>query len=101
MADERYLIEGEFPHGSEITVKGTLAGSRIIPEQAEPVVLTAEKILADLQTVPAITSAVKFLFFTFTPPHRGFISQSLTSCCAIGVCKKWLKDHWKLKIYRA
>jgi replication factor A1 len=45
---ERYLIEGEFPHGSEITVKGILAGCRIIPDRVEPVVLSAEKILADL-----------------------------------------------------
>lgn len=46
----RYLIEGEFPHGSEIAVKGILTGSRIVPEQVEPVVLTAEKILAELRT---------------------------------------------------
>lgn len=42
---ERYLIEGTFTHGSEVTVTGSLSGSRIIPNQAEPVVLDAESVL--------------------------------------------------------
>ena len=46
---ERYLIEGEFPHGSEIAVKGILTGCRIVPEQVVPVVLTADQVLADLR----------------------------------------------------
>jgi replication factor A1 len=42
---ERYLIEGTFTHGSEVTVTGLLSGSRILPEQVEPVVLNAESVL--------------------------------------------------------
>ena len=46
---ERYLIEGTFTHGSEVTVTGLLSGSRIIPEQVEPVVLDAESVLQNVQ----------------------------------------------------
>ena len=42
---ERYLIEGTFMHGSEIRVTGLLSGSRILPEQVEPVVPDAESVL--------------------------------------------------------
>jgi replication factor A1 len=46
----RYLIEGNFTHGTEVTVTGTLTGSRILPELVEPVVLRSEEILADIRT---------------------------------------------------
>ena len=42
---ERYLIEGTFTHGSEVTVTGLLSGSRILPETVEPVVLDAGSVL--------------------------------------------------------
>ena len=45
---ERYLIEGTFTHGSEVTVTGLLSGSRIIPEQVEQVVLDAESVLRNV-----------------------------------------------------
>jgi replication factor A1 len=46
---ERYLIEGTFVHGSEMRVRGILSGSRIIPEQVEPVVPDAGAVLRDLR----------------------------------------------------
>ncbi|MFA4825534.1 MAG: nucleic acid-binding protein [Methanoregula sp.] len=46
---DRYLIEGSFPHGTELRVSGLLKGSRIIPEQAESVVLTPDEIMVHLQ----------------------------------------------------
>jgi hypothetical protein len=46
---ERYLIEGPFTHGSEVTVTGLLSGSRIIPERVEPVVLDAESVLRNVR----------------------------------------------------
>lgn len=45
---ERYLIEGSFAHGTDITVSGILSGSRIIPESTGPVVVTAADLLAKL-----------------------------------------------------
>ncbi len=33
---ERYLIDGDFPHGIEMQVTGILSGSRIIPKEARP-----------------------------------------------------------------
>jgi len=46
---ERYLIDGSFPHGTELKVTGLLKGSRITPTQAEPVVLKPDEILANLR----------------------------------------------------
>ena len=46
---ERYIIEGDFPHGSVMKISGTLSGSRIIPATTEPVVITQEDVLAHLQ----------------------------------------------------
>ncbi|MDD1685016.1 MAG: nucleic acid-binding protein [Methanoregula sp.] len=46
---ERYLIAGKFTHGDEVKVTGLLAGSRIIPEQSEPVVLDTESLLKNVQ----------------------------------------------------
>ncbi|MGB7789086.1 nucleic acid-binding protein [Methanoregula sp.] len=43
---ERYLIEGNFPVGTELQVTGVLAGSRIIPEQVIPVEISAIDLLA-------------------------------------------------------
>jgi replication factor A1 len=45
---ERYLIEGTFSHGSEVKVTGLLSGSRILPEQVEPVVLDTESVLQNV-----------------------------------------------------
>ena len=46
---DRYLIEGSFPHGTGLLVSGILKGSRIIPTQAEPVVLKPDDVLAHLR----------------------------------------------------
>jgi replication factor A1 len=45
---ERYLIDGTFPHGSEMKVSGIMTGGRIIPEKAEPVELHADDVTAHL-----------------------------------------------------
>jgi replication factor A1 len=42
---DRYLIEGSFPHGTELKVTGLLKGSRIIPTLAEPVVLKPDEVM--------------------------------------------------------
>ncbi len=46
---DRYLIEGSFPHGTGLKVTGLIKGSRIVPTQAEPVVLKRDDVLAHLQ----------------------------------------------------
>ena len=46
---KRYLIEGSYTHGSEVKITGILAGSRIIPDHVEPVVITAEDLMVRLQ----------------------------------------------------
>ena len=43
---DRYLIDGDFPAGTELQVNGILAGSRIIPEQVVPVEISATDLLA-------------------------------------------------------
>jgi len=43
---DRYLIDGDFPAGTELQVTGILAGSRIIPEQVVPVEISAGDLLA-------------------------------------------------------
>jgi replication factor A1 len=45
---ERYIIDGTFPHGSEMKVSGIMTGGRIIPEKAEPVELHADDVTAHL-----------------------------------------------------
>ena len=45
---ERYLVEGTFTHGDEITLRGTVSGSRIHPDHAEPVVISRDALLADI-----------------------------------------------------
>ena len=46
---DRYLIDGSFPHGTGLKVTGLIKGSRIVPTQAEPVVLKRDEVLAHLQ----------------------------------------------------
>jgi len=46
---ERYLIEGNFPHGAEMRVTGILSGSRIIPEHVQPVELKLETLLLEIR----------------------------------------------------
>jgi replication factor A1 len=46
---ERYLIEGDLPHGAEMRLTGILSGSRIIPECIQPVELKPETLLDELQ----------------------------------------------------
>lgn len=46
---ERYIIEGDFQHGSEMKVSGVLSGSRIIPGVAEPIAITPEGVMGHLQ----------------------------------------------------
>ena len=46
---ERYLIEGDLPHGSEMRVTGILSGNRIIPECVQPVELRPETLLEELR----------------------------------------------------
>jgi replication factor A1 len=46
---KRYLIEGDFPHGSEVLVTGTLTGSRIIPKSVQPVEIRPENLLLELR----------------------------------------------------
>ena len=46
---ERYLIEGDLPHGAEMRVTGILSGSRIIPECIQPVELRPESLLEELR----------------------------------------------------
>ena len=46
---DRYLIGGDFTHGTEVVVTGTLSGSRIMPEKVNPVKLLSEEILADIR----------------------------------------------------
>jgi replication factor A1 len=45
---ERYLIEGDLPHGIEMQVTGTLSGSRIIPEHTRTIDLEPEPILVQI-----------------------------------------------------
>ena len=47
----RYLIEGNFPAGTELQVTGTLVGSRIIPEEIVQVPITADTVMAHLQAI--------------------------------------------------
>lgn len=46
---ERYLIEGTFVHGTEVTVSGILAGSRIRPDTINPVSTDAEAVLQNVR----------------------------------------------------
>jgi replication factor A1 len=45
---ERYLIDGEFPAGSEMRITGVLSGSRIIPDTAEPAEKNPEEVAGRL-----------------------------------------------------
>jgi ssDNA-binding replication factor A large subunit len=46
---ERYLLDGDFPHGIEMQVTGILSGSRIIPEDAQIIDLKPGPVLAQIQ----------------------------------------------------
>lgn len=46
---DRYLIEADHPPGTEVTVTGTQAGSRIIPVEIVPVEISAETVLAHIR----------------------------------------------------
>jgi replication factor A1 len=46
---ERYLIDGNLPHGSELQVTGILSGNRITAESTQPVDLTPETLLVQLR----------------------------------------------------
>jgi len=46
---ERYLIEGDLPHGAEMRVTGVLSGSRIIPEHVQPIELSPETLLREIR----------------------------------------------------
>ncbi len=46
---ERYLIDGNLPHGSELQVTGILAGNRITAEHIQPVDLKPETLLVQLR----------------------------------------------------
>ena len=46
---ERYLIEGDLPHGTEMRVTGVLSGSRIIPEHVQPIELSPETLLREIR----------------------------------------------------
>ena len=46
---ERYLINGDFPHGSEMQVTGILSGNRIIAESTQAVDLKPENLLTQLR----------------------------------------------------
>ena len=43
---ERYLIEGNLPHGAEMQITGVLSGNRITPSDAQPVEIKPEILLA-------------------------------------------------------
>ena len=46
---ERYIIEGDLPHGAEMRVTGVLSGSRIIPDQVQPVEISPETLLREIR----------------------------------------------------
>jgi replication factor A1 len=46
---ERWLIDGDLPHGTEMQVTGLLSGSRIIPEHTQVIHLEPEPLLAQLR----------------------------------------------------
>jgi replication factor A1 len=50
---ERYLIEGEFPVGSEMKITGVLSGSRILPETVEPADKNPEEVTRRLAALAA------------------------------------------------
>lgn len=47
---ERYLIDGDFPHGIEMQVTGTLSGSRIIPKDTRTIDLKPEPVRVQIQS---------------------------------------------------
>ncbi|MFA5331330.1 MAG: nucleic acid-binding protein [Methanoregula sp.] len=47
----RYIIEGEFPAGCDLSVTGMLSGSRIIPETSEPTEKTPDAVTVSLASL--------------------------------------------------
>jgi len=48
---ERYLIEADYPAGTELRITGTVQGSRIIPEEIVPIAITPETVTAHIASV--------------------------------------------------
>ncbi|AGB01813.1 single-stranded DNA-binding protein [Methanoregula formicica] len=48
---ERYLIDADFPTGTELQVTGTVRGSRILPEEIVPVAITPETVTAHIASL--------------------------------------------------
>lgn len=48
---ERYLIDGDFPAGTELQVNGTVRGSRILPDEMIPVAVTPETVTAHIASL--------------------------------------------------
>jgi len=48
---DRYLIDGDFPAGTELQVTGILAGSRIIPGEVVPVEISTGDLLARIHKI--------------------------------------------------
>ncbi|HEX3001635.1 MAG TPA: nucleic acid-binding protein, partial [Methanoregula sp.] len=48
---ERFLIEADFPAGTELRVTGTVQGSRILPQEMVPVAITPESVTAHIASV--------------------------------------------------
>jgi replication factor A1 len=48
---ERYLIEGNFTPGTELSVTGTLSGSRIIPDEVRAEEITPDTVMAHAQKI--------------------------------------------------
>jgi replication factor A1 len=46
---DRYLMDGNTPHGTLVRVTGTLSGSRIIAATVEPLVITPDEVMIHLQ----------------------------------------------------
>jgi replication factor A1 len=45
---ERFIVEGEYPHGSDLRICCTRQGNRIIPQQVDPIQRTPEEVMARL-----------------------------------------------------
>jgi replication factor A1 len=48
---ERYLIDADFPAGTELQVSGTVQGCRILPEEMVPVAITPETVTAHIASL--------------------------------------------------
>ncbi len=48
---ERYLVEGDLPHGADVIITGVLTGSRIVPERVEPVLISPDDVLEKIRAL--------------------------------------------------